>query len=239
MLINIDTVGGSGDITALTIIESGIGYQNGDIVTVTSGGANATLTLTTTYQSTMRDVVSEKLPDATTAVSVTVSTPSTGYNAVGTKTTTTVTGNGQGLTVTITVGGSGEILTATPVKLGHGYAVGDTVEVVNGGTGGILTIASVGTANPYYNSDYPGDSQYLKDKLVRFSYRFRFDDNENSLIAPFTQIAFIPENDGYFLQFDEDRTFKSTEVDFMRNKVNEIGLVINTPPDRDWETLFE
>tara|TARA_Y100001973_G_scaffold13804_1_gene19621 strand:+ start:1946 stop:6016 length:4071 start_codon:yes stop_codon:yes gene_type:complete len=241
MLINIDTIGGGGAIATLTIIESGVGYQNGDIVTVTTGGANATLTLTTTYQSTMRDVVSEKLPDPTT-VNVTdtaawVTTAGTGYTAA-TVATTTLTGNGQGLTVTITVA-AGAVATATPVKLGHGYEAGDTVQVIGGNSDAVLTIPAVGTANPYYNSDYPGDSQYLKDKLVRFSYRFRFEDNENSLIAPFTQIAFIPENDGYFLQFDEDKTFKSTEVDFMRNKVNEIGLIINTPHGYTWNTIAD
>ena len=48
-------------------------------------------------------------------------------------------------------------------------------------------------------TNYPGDPNYLNDKFVRFSYRFKFDDNEYSLIAPFTQPAFIPDQDGYFL----------------------------------------
>ena len=52
--------------------------------------------------------------------------------------------------------------------------------------------------NPDYNADWPGDSEFLKDKFVRFSYRFKFDDGEYSLIAPFTQAAFVPNNDGYF-----------------------------------------
>ena len=56
-----------------------------------------------------------------------------------------------------------------------------------------------GTPNPYYAANYPGDPNYLNDKFVRFSYRFKFDDNEYSLIAPFTQPAFIPDQDGYFL----------------------------------------
>ena len=242
MLINIDTTGGGGAVATLTIIESGVGYQNGDVVTITTGGANATLTLTTTYQSTMRDVVSEQLPDPTT-VNVTdtaawVTTPGTGYGAATTTTTAVAPSNGQGLTVTITVT-AGAVATATPVKLGHGYAAGDTVQVVGGGGIAVLTIPAVGTDNPYYNSTYPGDSQFLKDKFVRFSYRFKFDDNEYSLIAPFTQIAFIPQNDGYFLQFDEDKSFKSTEVNFMRNKVNEIGLIINTPHGYIWSDLFD
>jgi hypothetical protein len=51
-------------------------------------------------------------------------------------------------------------------------------------------------SNPYYESNFPGDPQYLEDKFVRFSYRFKFSDGEYSLIAPFTQICFIPKQDG-------------------------------------------
>ena len=46
--------------------------------------------------------------------------------------------------------------------------------------------------------EWPGDPDYLEDKFVRFSYRFQFDDGEYSLMAPFTQIAFIPKQKGYF-----------------------------------------
>jgi hypothetical protein len=43
------------------------------------------------------------------------------------------------------------------------------------------------------------DKQFLKDKFARFSYRFKYVDGEYSLSAPFTQIAFVPEQDGYFI----------------------------------------
>ena len=85
------------------------------------------------------------------------------------------------------------------------------------------------TNNPDYNVDYAGDSNYLQDKFVRFSYRFKYDDGEYSIIAPFTQIAFIPKQDGSFLAGDEDKTYQSTVVSFMENKVNQISLVINLP----------
>ena len=89
-------------------------------------------------------------------------------------------------------------------------------------------------ANPYYEDNFSGDSEFLKDKFVRFSYRFQFDDNEYSIFAPFTQPAFIPEQDGYFLsQFngksDEQDTYRSTIVDFMENKVTKIQLRIPLP----------
>ena len=75
-------------------------------------------------------------------------------------------------------------------------------------------------ANPYLKTDYAGDPDYLEDKFVRFSYRFKFEDNEYSALAPFTQECFIPKQDGYFYAEDEDATFRSTVVNFMENKVN-------------------
>jgi hypothetical protein len=95
------------------------------------------------------------------------------------------------------------------------------------------------TVNPDWNVDYAGDPNYLQDKFVRFSYRFHFDDGEYSIIAPFTQIAFIPKQDGSFIDrydadgnlisSDEELTYQSTIVSFMENKVNQISLVINLP----------
>jgi len=89
------------------------------------------------------------------------------------------------------------------------------------------------TANPYYDATWDGDGEYLKDKFVRFSYRYKFVDGEYSLIAPFTQIAFIPEQDGYFINDgstkDDDKTYTGTDVDFMVNKVNKILLQIPQP----------
>ena len=100
------------------------------------------------------------------------------------------------------------------------------------------------TANPYYNPTYEGDPDYLEDKFVRFSYRFKFDDGEYSLFAPFTQECFIPKQDGYFLfqsqkagisgsDNDMSNSYRSTVVDFMENKVNEITLSIPMPEIQD------
>jgi hypothetical protein len=89
-------------------------------------------------------------------------------------------------------------------------------------------------ANPYFIADYPGDSKLNEDKFIRFSYRFKFDDGEYSLQAPFTQICFIPQQDGYFMAQtaatgDELETMESTIVNFMQNKVNEIKLQVPLP----------
>jgi hypothetical protein len=83
--------------------------------------------------------------------------------------------------------------------------------------------------NKTNDSTWPGDPDYLEDKFVRFSYRFKYDDNEYSLMAPFTQIAYIPKQYGYFLNGDEDAAYQSTVVNFMENLVQNIGLVIPLP----------
>jgi hypothetical protein len=99
-----------------------------------------------------------------------------------------------------------------------------------------------GSINPDYNENYSGDKNFLEDKFVRFSYRYEYDDGEYSIIAPFTQIAFIPKQDGSFidkyedgvlLSSDEAKAYKSTVVSFMENKVDKISLVINLPDDGD------
>ena len=100
-----------------------------------------------------------------------------------------------------------------------------------------------GTANPFLNAPqgnqildqngvaaaWPGDPDYLEDKFVRFSYRFKFNDGEYSIMAPFTQPAFVPKQDGYFLASDEDEAFRSSIVRFMQNKVNNVALYIPLP----------
>jgi hypothetical protein len=155
-------------------------------------------------------------------------------------------GSGSGLTVDIATNGS-----LTLRNPGFGYVNGETiVPVIRSGAGSgagpytvivqeISTMQDVTseflpdgtTANPYYNANWPGDKNYLKDKFIRFAYRFQFDDGEYSLISPFTQACFIPQQDGYFIGDDKTKTFKSTEVDFMQNKVNNIKLLIPVPAE--------
>jgi len=109
--------------------------------------------------------------------------------------------------------------------------------------------------NPDYDGAWPGDKAFLSDKFVRFSYRYKFDDGEYSLMAPFTQAAFVPKQDGYFLNTDtptstppvisdeipvswpkqevsttllgdEGRAYDSTIVEFFENKIQDIQLQI-------------
>ena len=75
--------------------------------------------------------------------------------------------------------------------------------------------------NPQYQDNFAGDKENLKDKFVRFAYRFKFDDNEYSLLSPFTQPVFIPEQDGYML--NRIGAFNSGLTDSMVNQQSEAG----------------
>ena len=76
---------------------------------------------------------------------------------------------------------------------------------------------------------WPGDPSFIEDKFVRFSYRFKFDDNEYSLLAPFTQIAYVPEQKGYFIDGNESDAYRSTVVKWFENNSNNIELLIPFP----------
>ena len=86
--------------------------------------------------------------------------------------------------------------------------------------------------NPDYDANWKGDDNFLEDKFVRFSYRFKFEDNEYSLMAPFSQPMFIPKQ---YSQFgggllspteDMDDAYKSTIVAWFENNINNILLRI-------------
>ena len=79
------------------------------------------------------------------------------------------------------------------------------------------------------DSSWPGDPSYLEDKYVRFAYRFQYDDGEYSLMSPFTQIAFIPQHFGFFLNGDENEAYESSVIKWFENNVNNIKLRISMP----------
>ena len=89
-------------------------------------------------------------------------------------------------------------------------------------------------------SDWPGDPDFLETLFVRFSYRFQYDDGEYSIMAPFTQIAYIPKQQGYFVGSgganaslvkpkDEEAAYRSTILEWMENNVQDIELIIPLP----------
>ena len=136
---------------------------------------------------------------------------------------------------------SGDPSETEPIK-GDGIPVGTTISNSSESVSGVVTFDTSnpisvesgsfliqGDLNPDYIPNYAGDPSFLKDKFPRFSYRFKFYNNEYSIIAPFTQIAFIPSQDGYFLKGDEEKTYLSAEVSFMENRVDLIDLIIPLP----------
>ena len=93
-----------------------------------------------------------------------------------------------------------------------------------------ITLISSTMTNETDNLDWPGDPDYLEDRFVRFSYRFKYDDNEYSLMAPFTQIAYIPKQGGFFIAGDEEFRLSIYNSRFYgKFCVQNIGLVIPLP----------
>jgi len=95
-------------------------------------------------------------------------------------------------------------------------------------TGDTISISD----NPNYDPTWSGDKKILEDKFVRFSYRFKFEDNEYSLMAPFSQVMFIPQQYGQFGggafsdEEDMDNAYKSTILAWFENNINNILLKI-------------
>ena len=93
------------------------------------------------------------------------------------------------------------------------------------------------SANPDYDAGFTGDPDFIEDKFVRFSYRFKFVDNEYSLSAPFTQICFIPKQEGIFGGGPQDSlqdmtdTYTSSIVQWFENRVDQLALKIPLPDD--------
>jgi len=175
------------------------------------------------YETTMYDVSSKSYPNGGNALTngaVTASTNIVLDNIVGEIT--------QGSTVT-----GPDVLTGTTVD---SFTLSTNTLVVNQAQTLLNNSEIIFNANPYYESTFNGDPSYLEDRFIRFSYRFRYDDGEYSVFAPFTQTTFIPKQDGYFMkktpaatgveENDEEAAYRTTIVEFVENKVDKILLRI-------------
>jgi hypothetical protein len=100
-------------------------------------------------------------------------------------------------------------------------------------------------------------SKTIEEEFVKFGYRFKYDNNEYSLISPFSQHCFHPGsavqsfNDGTYStsplsgttnsagmagmldQVEIDSIAKTTVVDSMINKANKVSLLITLPFDEN------
>ena len=205
---------------------------------------------TNVVETTMKDVTSKFYPNGGSAISA--AAISSGANSF---TTSSILGDIQtssppnpyaatGSTVSY-IDSTGSIVAisgATVTTASYNSGTGVTTIIVTGATFPALDPAPeiIFNANEYYDKNFAGDPDYLKDRFARFSYRFKFDDGEYSLIAPFTQIAFIPKQDGYFMYVKKDgintvedqaNAYRSTVVSFVENKVDNIKLRIPQPSD--------
>ena len=91
-------------------------------------------------------------------------------------------------------------------------------------------------------------SKHIEQEFVKFGYRFKYDNNEYSLMSPFTQHCFHPGkanqtfNDGTYdttgnamagilTESDKENAAKTTIVENMINKANKVTLLIDIPFD--------
>ena len=209
------------------------------------------------YETTMRDVVTRNLPnggvfevlaDVTDTANEFPVRPINGYINTGVVVENETDPSSIAANTTVSFY---DATAPDPVPGGNNIPNPDGLPSIKLSTSTTLTAGDklILSVNPYVIEDYAGDPDYLEDKFVRFSYRFKYDDGEYSLGAPFTQAAFVPKQDGFFLgteaykgdlnidgvpafpttASDEVSAYQSTIVKFMENKVNNILLRIPMP----------
>ena len=128
------------------------------------------------------------------------------------------------------INGADYVTVASVILIGSNTRVTVSPALANSITAGQeIVIISSNMTNESASDEWPGDPNFLEDRFVRFSYRFKYDDNEYSLMAPFTQIAYIPTQKGYFIQGDEQAAYQSTVVQFMKNNVQNVTLTVPLP----------
>ena len=155
-------------------------------------------------------------------------------------------GGDPGATVAYINPTTGKLIPTDATVVTFNYSSGATTSQVtfseNIGPFSEADVELVFNYNHYYDHEFNGDKDFLRDKFIRFSYRYKFENNEYSIMAPFTQECFIPKKDGYFMYKvtgnrttpppldiqDEEDTYRSTIVEFMENKVDKI--ILRVPP---------
>jgi hypothetical protein len=227
----------TGALQYFRITNGGSGYVNGDTINILPASGTGVCTVTVTATAGMRSKSIELLPNA-----FAIRFQSTGLKAAGTSIPINPgTGTGTiswlpqwvnaiinikvGPTATVTAGTFITSATTSAITLSQPITVVSTDDVYNVGV------------NPDYDVNYEGDRDFLKDRFVKFAYRFKFDDNEYSLISPFTQECFVPNQDGYFLSGDQASAFDSTIVDFMENKIDFVQFRIPAPDKLDGTSM--
>ena len=99
---------------------------------------------------------------------------------------------------------------------------GNTQATTTDDFGNVTNVPPTSSMEVSSQNSFPED--LLKEKFVRFSYRYRFVDGEYSTIAPFTQICFIPKTKSYNIT-QLQKVFKKGEVYFQDNNGISDGMV--------------
>jgi len=164
---------------------------------------------------------------------------------------TTSSGDGTGAILTVVIG-SGAITSITVTTSGSGYLPGDTLITAAFNSGKVVTITlqdndfSLLGDGTTLTKDNNVKSEYLKERFVRFSYRYRYDDGEYTTFAPFTQIIFKPLNSGkisdlatgsgYTSGYSKHDVYKKGIVKIMENDYNKVEIRIPLPSIDEFKT---
>ena len=124
-----------------------------------------------------------------------------------------------------------------PRKINVVRARNDASYYTVGGAGTFDDLASVAKFAPYESANIlsigtdneagtPVDSNFLEDKMVRFSYRWKFEDGEYSVLAPFTTTCFsrLAESDTISVALGN-----FGEIETFINAIKSVQLQIPTP----------
>ena len=155
----------------------------------------------------------------------------------------TTSGAGEDLSLDIIVSGQ----TVTGVKVtseGTGFVAGDTITLPTSLDWIPIGLNSGSVILTLRGSELVENSRHIQDKFVKFGYRFQYENNEYSIISPFTQTCFMPGkgkvmNKGSYLDgqagmlsvTDATDAFKNTTVESMQNAVNRVHLFIDLPTE--------
>ena len=237
----------TGQLEQIRIVNQGQGYYNGQTVTIGPKIGNAQIQLVVEEASTMKDTCTEKLPVNSIFTSAAGPlTRNSAFNVTHDSGPMLADVDYTGALVKITNNASPTPQNITPyLARVVGYNSGTpslTIDWPNQFPSPLNNVVKIEVGiNPDYNANWPGDCEFLKDKFVRFAYRFKFDDNEYSLISPFTQPCFIPKQNGYFLSeeraidgstqtvLDTEKAYEDTDNAVMQNMVTNIDLQIPCP----------
>ena len=185
------------------------------------------------------------------------------YNiTLGVTSGVTTSGNGDSVAMELTVS-SGTVTAVNVTSTGSGFLAGDTITisgtVLTGASNSVVLTIRIEDLNHSQTSslDNSIESDYLKERFVRFSYRYKYDDGEYSLIAPFTQSIFEPLNSGIITNNDsptnpddernstadepqvltgKKEAYKKGVVDIMQNRINKIEFRIPLPNKDEFKT---